>query len=107
MTTHRSAKNTELMLQADDIHVADVEKIHRAPIRRQILFLNLESDLRRIIVTALDVVHRHGEALPIWKFRSHSRKQVGRERGDAAPTRKIIAEKRDCSDFGCVLHKLI
>ncbi len=37
MTARRPAENAELVLQAHDVHVADVQEIRRAQIRRQIL----------------------------------------------------------------------
>jgi hypothetical protein len=36
------AENAELVLQADNVHVADVEEVRSTQIRRQILLLNLE-----------------------------------------------------------------
>ena len=47
------AENAELVLQADDVHVADVEEIRGAQIGRQVLLLNLEANHFRILVAAL------------------------------------------------------
>ena len=51
--------NAELVLQADDVHVADVEEVRRAQIGWQVLLLNLEANYFRVFVTAFNVVDRH------------------------------------------------
>ena len=53
----RPAENAELVLQADDVHVADVEEIGGAQIGRQVLLLNLEANHFRILVATFLVVH--------------------------------------------------
>ena len=98
VTARRPAVNPKLMLHANHVHVRDVQKIRRAQIRRQILLRNLKPHLRRIIVSACDVIDRHDEALHRRKLRRHRAAQVGRERGDAAFPRQIIAEERDLAD---------
>ena len=105
MAARRPAENAELMLHANHVHVRDVQKIRRAQIRRQVLLRNLEAHLRRIIVTAREVIDRHDQALHRRKFRRHGAAQVGRERGNAAFPRQIIAEKRDLADGRGGLHE--
>ena len=61
----RPAEDPELVLHADDVHVADVEEVRRALVGRQVLLLDLEANHVRILVAALDVVDRHGEALAL------------------------------------------
>ena len=102
----RPAVDPELVLHADDVHVADVQEVRRALVRGQILLLDLEANDVRIFVAARDVVHRHGEALALRVLRGHGGQQVGRERGDAAFARQVIAEKRDLSDFRTCFHFL-
>ena len=46
MAAGRPAENPELMLQADDVHVADVEEIRRALVGRPVLLLDFEADYR-------------------------------------------------------------
>ncbi len=48
-----SAENAELVLQADDIYVADVEEVRGAQIGRQVLLFNLEADYFRVLIAAL------------------------------------------------------
>ena len=59
------AEDPELVLHADDVHVADVEEVRRALVGRQILLLDLEANDVRIVVAALDVVDRHRETLAL------------------------------------------
>ncbi len=52
MTAGRPAENAEFMLQADHVHVRDVQKIRRAQIGGQVLLRNLEPHFRRVIVAS-------------------------------------------------------
>ena len=71
------SENAELVLQTDNVHVADVEEIRGAQIGRQVLFLNLKANHLRVVVAALDVVHRHRETLALG-IRGLRRRQAGR-----------------------------
>jgi len=93
------------MLHTNHVHIRDVQKIRRTQIRRQVLFRNLEAHLCRVIVSTREVIDRHDEALHRRKLRRHRATQVGRERGNAAFPRQIIAEKRDLADGRCGLHE--
>jgi hypothetical protein len=93
------AVNAELVLQADDVHVADVEEVRGAQIGRQILLLDLEANHFRVLVAALDVVDRRQRHW-LWGCAVCDRgQQVGRERGDAAFARQVVADKSDLADF--------
>ena len=98
MTARRPAENAELVLHTNHVHIRDVQEIRRTQIRRQILFRNLEAHFGRIIVTFREIIDRHDEALQRGEFFRHGAAQIGRERGDAAFARQIIAEKRDFAD---------
>src|SRR5690348_17086790 len=63
MTTGRPAENAELVLQTDNIHIANVEEVRGAHIGRQILLLNFEANHLRVLVATRNVVDRHGQAL--------------------------------------------
>ncbi len=93
MTPRRPSENPKLVLQTDDVCVADVQKIRSSLIRRQILFLDFKSHHLRIFVSPFDVVHRHSEAFVSGKFRRHGRQDIRRERRDAAFARQVVAEK--------------
>jgi hypothetical protein len=62
MAAGRPAKNSELVLERDNVHVAGVQKASGTPVRPPILLLNLEANDVRIVVAWFDVVDRHREA---------------------------------------------
>ena len=107
MAARRPAENPELMLHANHVHVRDVQEIRRAQIRRQILLRDLEPHFRRIIITFREIIDRHDEALQLRKFLRHGAAQIGRERGDAAFSRQIIAKKRDFVYIRWLLHETL
>ncbi len=69
----RASENAELMLQANDVHIADVEKISRPQVRRQVLFFDLEANHFWIVVPALYVVDRNAKALALRILVLHGR----------------------------------
>ena len=73
----RSAEDSELVLDRDNVHVAGVQEVGGAPVRIQILLLNLEANDVRILIAALDVIDRHREASASGMPRRH-RLQAGR-----------------------------
>ena len=105
VTAGRPAENAELVLQADDVHVADVEEVRGAQIGRQVLLLNLEADHFRVLVAARNVVDRHGQALALGMRAGDGGQQVGRERGNAALARQVVADKSDLADFRSAVHE--
>ena len=107
MTAGGPAENAELVLQADDVHVADVEEVRGAQIGRQVLLLNLEANHFRVLVATWNVVDRHREALALRDARCDGGKQVGRERGNAALARQVVADKSDLANFGILFHEAV
>ena len=105
MTAGGPAENAELVLQADDVHVADVEEVRGAQIGRQVLLLNLEANHFRVLVAAWNVVDRNGEALALGMRAGDGGQQVGRERSDAALARQVVADKRDLANFRSAFHE--
>ena len=99
MATSRPAENSELVLQADDVGPADVEEIRCPQIGGQVLFLDFEANLRRILVAALKVVDRHRKALGSGGGGSHRRQEVGSEGSDAAFARQAVAQEGDFVDI--------
>ena len=100
----RSAVDSELVLDRDNVHVAGVQEVGGAPVRTQVLLLNLEANHVRISIAALDVIDRHREASALGMPRRHRSQQVGRKRGDAAFARQVVAEKCDGSNAGLRSH---
>ena len=95
MAAGRTAENSELVLDRDNVHVAGVQEVGGAPVRLQILFFNLEANDVRILIAPIDVVDRDREAPALGMPRRHSPQQVGGKRGNAALARQVVAEKRD------------
>jgi hypothetical protein len=75
-----------------------------APVRIQILFLNLEANNARILIAPTDVINRYRETPGLGMPRRHSPQQVGCKRGNTAFARQVIAEKRDGSNAGACFH---
>ena len=105
VTTGRPAENAELVLQTDDIHVADVEEVCGTHIGRQILLFNFEANHLRVFVATWNVVDRHGQALVLGVRAGDGSKQVGRERSDAALARQMVANESDLADFRVAFHE--
>src|SRR5437763_11762715 len=89
VTAGGPAENTELVLQADNIHVADIEEVRGAQVGGQILLFNLEANHFRIFVATGYIVDRYGETLALRMRVGHSGKQVSREGGNAALARQV------------------
>ena len=103
MTAGRPAENAELVLQADDVHVADVEEVRGAQIGRQVLLLNLEANhLRILVATWMSLTDTARHSLGVRG--GHGGKQVGRERGNAALARQVVADKGDPSNLRAFDH---
>ena len=85
--------------------VADVEEVRGAQVGRQVLLFNLEANDIGVVVTALDVVDRDREALGLGMCLCDGGQQVGRESGDAALARQVVADKGDLPDLGRLFHE--
>src|SRR6516164_9754511 len=107
MAAGRPSENAELVLQTDDVHVADVEEVRSTQIRRQILLLNLEANYFRVLVATFNVIHGYGETLALGIRICHGGKQVRRERRNAALARQVVADKRNLANFGAFFHETV
>ena len=87
------------MLQADDVHVAMVEKVRSAEVGRQVLLFNFAANHFRIFVPALNVVNRHGEAPAIGMSSRNRGEQIRRKSSDATLARQVVTGKRNVADF--------
>src|ERR1039457_2728645 len=84
VTARRPAENAELVLQADDVHVADVQKVRGTQIGRHVLLLYLEANHLRVLLASRYVVDRYGQA-PALRVRTlDGGQKVGSERSNAA-----------------------
>src|ERR1051325_6778710 len=102
-----AAKDSEFVLQAHNIDIADIEEVRGAQIGRKILFFNLEANDIRVIIALFDVVHRDRKALAGRVFVSHRGKQVGSKCCDAALTRQIVPDESNPSDFRTFDHDIL
>ena len=101
------AVNPKLVLDADDIHIADVEEVRRALVGREILLFYFETHDAGILVPLLDIIDRHSKALALGVLRRHRGEQVGREGGDSTLAREVVAEKGDLANFRFCFHELV
>ena len=104
VTAGRSSEDAELVLQTNNVGVAEIEEIGDPAIGIEIFLLDLETDLGRIVVAFGDVVHRDHETVGGGVLGGHRGEQVVSEGGNPAAARQIIADKCDLADFGAVLH---
>ena len=76
------AVDPKLVLNTDDVHIADIDEVRRALVGREILLFYFEPHHAGILVPLLDIINRHRKALGLGVLRRNRCKQVGRERGD-------------------------
>ena len=101
-----SAEDSKFVLQAHDVDIADIEKIGRAKVRREVLFLDLETNHLRILVAAGYVVHGNSQALALRVGRGDSGQQVGRERRNTALSRQMVTDKCNPADLRVAVHEV-
>ena len=100
MAAGGSAENAELVLQADDVYVADVEEVRGAQIGRQVLLLNLEANHFRVFVASLMSLTdtaRH------WLAGCAAATAASRSDVNVAMphfARQVVADKGDPTNFG-------
>jgi hypothetical protein len=101
----RASKDSEFVLQAEDINVYQIQKIGRTPVRGDILFRNFEAHLGRIIVSPRAIGHRNNRTLQARVLRGDCLAQVRCESGDPTLPRNIIGEKCDLLNVAWQIHK--
>ena len=104
MAAGRPAENPEFVLQANDVGITDIEEIRCPQIGGQILFLDFETNFRRILVATLKIVDRNRETLGPRLVGDHGGQEVGGECGDAAFAGQVIAEESDLPNLGGCVH---
>jgi hypothetical protein len=70
----RAAIDAELVLEANNIYVADIEEVGGSDIGRQVLFFNFEANYIGIFVATRKIVYRNREALTMRVGTSNRRK---------------------------------
>ena len=104
MTTGGASENAELVLQAYDVDVADIEEVGGAQVGRQVLLLNLKANHLGVFVATRNIVDRHCEALALGMGAGDGGQQVGGEGSDAAFARQVVADESDFMDFRNGFH---
>ena len=105
MAAGRPAKYSILVLQANNINVADIQEVRRTQIRRQILLFYLETNDVGVCIRLSEVIDSNRETLAHRVFGGHCLEQVRRKCRDAALTGQMSAQKRDLSDLGALNHR--
>src|SRR5579871_2323918 len=106
MAAGRPAKYSILVLQTDNINIADIQEVSRAQIRRQILLFNFKANYVGVGIALSEVVYRDRETLARRVFSGHGLEQVGRKCRDAALTGQIVAQKCNLTDLRALNHRL-
>src|SRR5260221_3887298 len=94
------AVDAKFVLNQDDLHIVDIEKIGSAAIGIEFLFVDLKSDAIRVVVAFGSIIDRAYDALTFRKFGRNCITNVRGERGNAALTWKVISEKSYLLDIG-------
>ena len=92
-------ENSEFVLQADNVNVADIEKVGGAKIGRKVLLFNFKANDLGVFIAFRNVVDRNGEALRLRVCGLDSRENIGSECCDAAFSRQMVGDKRNLSDL--------
>jgi hypothetical protein len=100
----RSAVDAKLVLDRNDLDVVDIEEVSRAAIGIEFLFVNLEPYSRWIVIAFRAIINRAHHALTFREFRSNGFADVGGKSGNAALTRKMIAEEGYLLDDRGIFH---
>ena len=95
VTARRAAEDPELMLQAENINIVDVQKIRGPPIRCDLLLRNLEPHAFGVVVSILRVIDGHHEDLSLAVRSDECIGQVSSERSNPALTRQRVADACD------------
>jgi len=102
----RTTEDAILMLQTNDVSVAEVQVIGRAPVRIEVVFSELKAHLAGIFVALRQIVDRGDEAFRFGKLLGHGLAQIIGESRNTAFPREVIANKGDFLDIGNGRHEL-
>ena len=94
----RPAEDAEFVLQAEHIHVGEVEEVGRAHIGGNVGLGDFEADFGRVGIVSGVVGDCDDRAVPTRIGRHDGIAQVAGEGGDAALPRRIVTEKSDFVD---------
>ncbi len=101
-----TAEDAVFVLEADDVGIGEIEEVGRSQVRVDLLLLDLEPHLRRVVVTLGQIVDRDDETIGPRILGGDRRTQIIREGRDAAFSWQIIADERDLLDLTVSFHRL-
>jgi hypothetical protein len=87
-----AAEDAELMLQADQVHLIDVQVVRASQVGDGVRFGDLETHDRGVRVYLAGIVHRDDKCLHRGSGARQRVDQVGGEGGNPALTRQVIAD---------------
>jgi len=89
-----SSEDSVFVLNGEHVHAIDVQKVRRAPIRRDVALSDFEAHTLGVRVMPTGVVHRDNEAVCARQRITECVDKVGCERRDPALARQVIAQDR-------------
>src|SRR5450432_3641935 len=97
----RSAKNAVFVLQADHVHIVEIEELCRSFIRTQIVLRKRPSNPRWIRIAFICIVHRERQQSGTSVLRGNCTAQVRGESGYSTLTWEIVSDHGDpAGQFG-------
>src|SRR4029450_8880294 len=99
-------KNSIFELQANKVHIVDIQEVGGASIRLNIFFRQFEANAGRVGITTFDVVNGQRDARGFAVFDGDGLAQVGGKCGDTALARQIVTDKGNAADRRMVRPKL-
>ena len=106
MAAARAAKDSEFVLQAEDIHINKIQKIGRPTVGRDILFGNFETHFGRIVVSLRAIGHGDNRTVQAGVLRGGCFAQVRCESGDSTLPGDVIRQKGDLLNVAWQIHRL-
>jgi hypothetical protein len=91
----RSAENSVLMLQANQVNIAEIQEIRGLAIGSQFILRKFEANSGRIAVTFRSIVDRQREKLGGAVFGVNGVAQIGCEGSDATAPGQVVADNCD------------
>jgi hypothetical protein len=104
MAAARASKNSELVLQAKNINVYEIQEIRRPPVCGDILLGNFETDFGRVIVSLGVISHGDYRALQVGVLGGDCFAQIRCESGNSTLPRNIIRQKCNLSNVAWQIH---
>jgi hypothetical protein len=93
MASGRSAIDAELMLEAKDIRVTEIQEIGGPTVRIQFVFLEFETYPVRVFITIGTIIDGPRKTIRFGQVVGDRLAKVGGERSDPAQARKVVSQE--------------